>query len=290
MTDDQRSLRRSWTKIVIGPTMLAAEQAIGGYGLEGIKIRRQVSGLPYWQIVQNVYGRQGISGFYYGYFPWSLLQCLQGVPMLFTQHHVERFINSFGLSSNACAALGGVAGGFTMAFVVTPTGRLKTIAMTDPSFRGLNATSVLLTTVRKNGLSSIYNGFAPVCTKKSMDWGVRFGVADSVAQAVAFLSGKDSKDFGVLEQFLVGWSSGAISTVTTPVDVMIANAQRFRESGRRATIHELILDVYRQDGLIGFYRGLGMRMVHASYHTAWLYGGGKALFDWLDKLQFGDNS
>ena len=240
-------------------------------------------GHSYLRVVRDVYAKQGIAGFYYGYFPWSLLQCLQGIPMLFTQHHVEAFIYTFGFPSNVSAALGGIAGGMTMALVVTPTGRLKTIAMTDPAFRGMNASSVFLSTVRKNGFFSIYNGFVPVCTKKAADWGVRFGIADTLAGAIAEFRGKDPRDFGVVEKFLVGASAGAISTITTPFDVLIANAQKFRESGRRAAISELIMDIYRQDGLIGFYRGWGMRLVHVSYHTAWLYGGGKAMFDWLDQ-------
>ena len=99
-------------------------------------------GHSYLRVVRDVYAKQGIAGFYYGYFPWSLLQCLQGIPMLFTQHHVEAFIYTFGFPSNVSAALGGIAGGMTMALVVTPTGRLKTIAMTDPAFRGMNASSL----------------------------------------------------------------------------------------------------------------------------------------------------
>jgi hypothetical protein len=283
------SLDRSWTKLIIGPTMLIAEQTLGGYGVEGLKIRKQILGGSYWKIIRDVYAKQGIGGFYYGYFPWSLIQSLQGIPMLFTQHHVEAFIYSFGFSSNISAALGGVAGGVTMAFVVTPTGRLKTIAMTDPNFRGMNASSVFLTTIRKNGFFSIYNGFGPVSWKKAADWGVRFGVADSVASAISNLTGKDVKDFGVIEQFSVGAAAGTISCVTTPIDVLIANAQKFRKSGRRATIQELVMDVYRQEGVMGFYRGIGARVIQVSWCTAWLYGGGKVMFDWLDHVQFGDD-
>ena len=278
----------AYSKLVIGPIMLVAEQPFGGYALEGLKIRRQALGLPYCAMVKDILRRQGFRGLYYGYFPWALLQSLQGIPMLFTQHHVERFINGFGLSSNMSAALGGMAGGITMAFVVTPTSRLKTIAMTDPNFRGMNATSVLIRTVHNNGLSSIYNGFVPWCLKKSVDWSVRFGVADWLSVAGSSLSGKHPDKFGVSEKFLVGAAAGAASTViSTPIDVLVANAQKFRESGRRAGLFELVFDLYRESGLRGFYRGWSMRVVHATYHTAWLYGGGKALFDWLNAKHTG---
>ena len=175
-----------------------------------------------------------------------------------------------------------------MAFVVTPTGRLKTIAMTDPNFKGMNATSVFLTTVRKNGFFTIYNGFGPVSWKKAADWGVRFGVADTVSDAVSQITGQERKDFGVFEHFSVGAIAGTISCVTTPIDVLIANAQKFRKSGRRATIQELVMEVWRQEGVMGFYRGIGARAIQVSWCTAWLYGGGKVMFDWLDYQQFGD--
>lgn len=273
-----------YEKLIIGPVMVFAEMTTGGNWMESLKVTRQATNMGYAQIARLWWKQEGVLSFYRGFFPWGLLQTLKGVPVLFASSEASYHAKRYGLGSVTADSIGGVLGGVSQGVFLTPTQRLRTIAMTKPDYQPPKNVGqmVVLTSrlfgevVRSEGIGSLFRGLTPMCLRRGLDWGLRF---NGNAWAKRFLQGDDpNKKLSTLETIAAGFFGGAVSTVTMPLDNMLANAQK--AGAQSAGLFSLASKIYAEHGIAGFTRGWLMRIAHSGYHTVWMASIGSMVFDW----------
>jgi Mitochondrial carrier protein len=172
---------------------------------------------------------------------------------------------------------------------MTPTQRLKTLVMTDPRFAAESgskgvmetfgaATRVLGVSVREDGVSTLFRGLGPMVMKRGLDWGLRFtGV--SIARSQFERWNGDGVALSVPQQLASGFFGGAFSTMTMPLDSLVANTQKARGEGPKLSTFGVAKDMWAQGGMRPFVRGWQMRVMHAGYHTMWMATIGNYVFE-----------
>ena len=80
---------------------------------------------------------------------------------------------------------------------------------------------------------------------------------------------------------MAGIFGGAFSAINQPLDVFVANTQKHRTEplGAGGVAAELMAEARVKGFFAVFYRGVAMRCIHSSYHTAWMAGLGGYISD-----------
>lgn len=277
--------------LYLGSGMMATltEMSLLGHTMESTKIIRQASGKSYTNIFKDLWKESGWKGYYRGFYPWAVIQSTKGIPILYTQSFVKdsiiKYNSKFNFSDKnlerTSGIIGGICGGVSQAFFITPTQRLKIEAMTK-DYKGekakFNSTGLVKQIWREQGLNGFYRGLTPMILKKGIDWGIRFyGVELFKEQFPEFYETMPGK-------FGAGMFGGALSLLTVPFDVMIATLQKSNGSGNFVQEFKNL----KQLGIRHFYRGGAMRFLHTSYHTGILIGFGSIYKDLMDRAFFGN--
>jgi hypothetical protein len=283
--------KAEFEKLVIGPLMVLGEMTTGGHYMEMVKIIKQAKGQSYFSIMKDLWVNEGWLGFYKGFFPWGFIQIGKGIPVLFIQAECDHRFKTWGIPNKTAETLAGVMGGIGQGVFMTPTQRLKTIVMTDPKYAGASApktlgeamkvtTIVAYDVVKSDGFGTLFKGLGPMMFKRGFDWGFRFY---GVALAKSWIqAGDPKKQLNVAEKLFVGFFGGALSTLTMPLDSLVANTQKAQkaEPGKRINAITVAKDMWKQGGIEPFVRGWVMRLIHAGYHTMWMTTLGQFVFDW----------
>lgn len=275
---EQNRIRPPFEKIVIGPILELGSMLSLGHYMESLKIAKQSSGLSYKRIAINNWKLDGIFSIYRGFFPFGLLQMGKGLPVLFTQGEVKYQLDKSGynLSNNKKNIISGISAGITQSFVLTPLQRLKTIAITDTNSYGFNSFSILKDLIKNEGLSSLYKGLGPMMYKRSIDWGIRFGTMSLIETQFKKTRGQDY-NLTNYEKIISGFTCGMVSCISIPLDVWLANSQKYNTNSNSS--YEVIKDLINKEGFKSLTRGLGMRIIHSGYHSAWIIGVGSIIFN-----------
>ena len=272
-------IRPPFEQIVIAPFLVLGEMVTFGHYMESLKITKQATGLSYPKIAKKFWKIDGPMSFYRGFFPYGFMQMGKGLPVLFTQSEVKYQLDkNTNLSNTHKGIISGVSAGITQGVVITPLQRLKTMAMTDTSNKGTNSTNLLLKSIKNNGVSSLFKGLQPMIIKRSIDWGIRFGVISRCNQWIINKNGGDYK-LTVLDRIGTGFIGGAASCFTMPFDSWIANCQKHSSNSSAIQVAK---QMYKESGVLAFTRGLTMRVLHSGYHTAWMVGIGTFVYDQIN--------
>lgn len=269
--------RPSFEKIFIGPFLVLGEMVCLGHYMESIKITRQATGMSYFNITKQFIKLDGPMFFLRGFYPYGFIQMGKGLPILFTQGEVRYFLDkntNFGNTHKGI--ISGVTSGMAQAVILTPLQKLKTHSMTNIHSKGLNSTSLLKEIVNKEGFKSLFKGLQPMLLKRSLDWGIRFGVITKCEQMIIHRKGKDYK-LSEFEKIAVGFIGGIFSCITMPFDSLIANCQKFNQT-QISPVH-VAKNMYKTDGYLAFNRGFLMRILHSGWHTAWIVGIGSIVYE-----------
>eukprot|EP01116_Phalansterium_solitarium_P002799 TRINITY_DN13072_c0_g1_i1.p2 TRINITY_DN13072_c0_g1~~TRINITY_DN13072_c0_g1_i1.p2 ORF type:complete len:298 (+),score=51.17 TRINITY_DN13072_c0_g1_i1:138-1031(+) len=289
--------RPEFEKLVIGPLMVFGEMSTGGHYMEMLKIMKQSKGGSYFSHANKLWIDEGVLGFYKGFMPWGFIQIAKGIPVLFIQAECDHYFKQWGVHGKTAEVLSGVLGGMGQGIFMTPTQRLKTIVMTDPKYEGAGApktvgealkatTYVAGEVVKKEGWGTLMKGLGPMMGKRGFDWGFRFW---GIGVAKSYLTRDDPKrPLGVLEKMGVGFFGGLVSTATMPLDTWVANCQKASKKLPDGTVIkanaiQVAQDMWRTRGVSAFVSGWNMRVLHAGYHTMWMYSIGSLISDWLNK-------
>lgn len=119
--------------------------------------------------------------------------------------------------------------------------------------------------------------------RRGVDWGIRF-YGKGIAEAY-FKSRKrpgESQKLTIFENFATGFFGGGFSAFNHPLDVWVANCQKHRE-GRDVNAIQVLKDLMNEARAKGimkvWFRGVGMRVLHSAYHTAWMTGLGTVMYE-----------
>lgn len=250
---------------------------MGGHWLEMLKVQRQAGTYPsYGAAARHMWQQLGIAGFYKGFFPYGALQGLyKGVPVLFTQDVVKRRLVSGGWDQRYAGVGAGVAAGMVQGAFVAPTQRLKSMIATNPE-AGAMSTGLIAQVIKTEGVQTVFKGTSATVVRRGIDWGMRFygkELFERVLRARKKANGQSEK-LSAAESFAAGLFGGLCCSINHPLDVFVANLQKHRvlPLSPGGVAAELMAEARAKGFFAVFYRGVAMRCLHASYHTAWMAG------------------
>jgi len=181
---------------------------------------------------------------------------------------------SFGnISSNIIA---GFVGGFTEAVLVTTVQETMKVRLIhdklSPNPRFRNTIHGVSTILKEQGFSGVYKGLTPTILKQGSNQMIRFPVYYYLKTMIV---GNPIDDFtvngavkGNIQAMSVGGIAGAASVLgNTPIDVIKTKMQGF-ESKKYPSVMQCIKVTMKEEGIIGFYKGMGARMGRVSADVA----------------------
>lgn len=274
--------RPPFEKIMIGPFLVLGEMTFFGHYMESLKITKQATGKSYIDIAKKFWKIDGPMSFYRGFYPYGLLQMGKGIPVVFTQGEIKYKLDYYtNFSNTQKGIISGITAGMSEAFISTPLQRLKTLAMTNIKKEGKNTTPILFELLKKEGFTGLYKGLPPMLMKRSFDWGIRFGVISKCNQIIKNNNGQDY-ELTPIDKIGTSFIGGAVSCLSMPFDSWIANCQKYDQK-KNVNAIEVAKNMYKQDGIKPFTRGLVMRLFHSGWYTAWVVGLGGIIYDKLKK-------
>ena len=269
--------RPPFEKLVIGPMLVLGEMTFFGHYMESLKITKQATGMSYPSIAKKFWKIDGPMSLYRGFYPYGFLQMGKGIPVLFTQGEVNYQLDKHtSMTKTQKGIISGISAGISQAIILTPLQKLKTQAMTNTDSKGLNSSNLLKETLKKEGVSGLFKGLQPMIMKRSLDWGIRFGVIGKCNQMIIDRNGENYK-LTAIDRIGTGFIGGAASCLTMPFDSWLANCQKHNQQNTSSL--QVAKNMFKEGGINSFTRGLTMRILHSGWHTAWIVGIGSIIYD-----------
>ena len=137
---------------------------------------------------------------------------------------------------------------------------------------------------------ALYDGILPTMLRRSLDWGIRFGVSAQMKRYLTERKKKNIEDknnkeneLDIYELILCGLIGGAVSALTHPIDNIITNSQKPMSRGTPTDLLSVIFRMYNESGGRAFTRGFAVKVFDNAYHTAWMYGVGAVIYDRISR-------
>uniref|UniRef100_A0A7S1TQZ9 Mitochondrial carrier protein n=1 Tax=Phaeomonas parva TaxID=124430 RepID=A0A7S1TQZ9_9STRA len=272
----------AYEKLIIGPVTTIGEMTMGGHWLEMLKVQKQAGTYKtYSGAAAHMWKELGFSGFYKGFWPAGFVQgCYKGLPVLFVQGEVKYQLNERGYVGKPAEVAAGVTAGVVQGAMVSPTQRVKVLVATNAK-AGAVSLDIIRKVIADEGVGTLFKGTGVMMLRRGVDWGVRF-YGKSLITGWMLAGTPEGTKLGIGQQFCAGLFGGAFSALSQPLDVWVANAQKHRAVP--ITAAECFSELMAESASKGFFsvwfRGIEMRIVHSSYHTAWMAGLGAYIADY----------
>ncbi|KAL7319385.1 hypothetical protein PS15m_002524 [Mucor circinelloides] len=117
--------------------------------------------------------------------------------------------------------------------------------------------------LKKKGITGIYSGFSLHLVRDTIGTGVYFGGYETTKY---LLSGNKSASAGPLTQFLAGGICGVMCWIVVfPLDLVKTLIQKeiLSVNPTYKSAMDCVRDIYKQNGLSGFYRGITVTLIRA---------------------------
>lgn len=155
-----------------------------------------------------------------------------------------------------------IAGAMEAAIVVTPQETLKTKLIHDilspqPKYR--NVFHGISSIVKAQGIRGVYQGPFATVLKQSSNQGIRFVVFEDAQKKLSNVI-----PYKVVADLMAGAFAGICSTLlNNPIDVIKTNVQGL-ESHKYNGFVDCFSQIYRAEGVMGFYKGVGPRLARVT--------------------------
>lgn len=245
---------------------------------------KKYGGKPFWACWKDGYRE-------FGGFPRGITAIYRGMPPLiifgiprnasrFTAFEASKELlqANFGdkLGNIPINMIAGFCGGFTEAVLITTIQETMKVRLihdrlsSQPRFR--NTFHGVSTILKEQGISGIYKGLVPTILKQGTNQMIRFPVYFYLKRMCVENVNDDFAVNGVvkgnLQAMAVGGLAGAASVLgNTPIDVIKTKMQGF-QAQRYTGVMNCITTTYAEEGVIGFYKGMGARMGRVSADVA----------------------
>ncbi|KAJ3137903.1 hypothetical protein HK100_000310 [Physocladia obscura] len=215
--------------------------------------------------VSTVWSRGGIFGFYQGLIPWAWIEAgTKGAALMFAVSELEYRARVLGASVPVAGILGGMGGGIVQAY----TTMVEVTRHKGGSGPSKSTIEVATEIFRREGIAGINKGVNAVAVRQCTNWGSRFGIS-RVAEDL--IRGKDkARKLTDLEKIAASSVGGALSTWNQPIEVIRVEMQsQLKTAGRpeKLTIATAAGWIYKQSGILGFYRGVTPRVCLGMWQT-----------------------
>mmetsp|Transcript_21302 Transcript_21302/g.29845 ORF Transcript_21302/g.29845 Transcript_21302/m.29845 type:complete len:193 (+) Transcript_21302:1-579(+) len=183
---------------------------------------------------------------------------------------------------------GGVAGAVEFGVAGTPMQNISIKLLHDSNkgperqFRHglLNTMSMIY---EKEGVvRGFYSGIVPTVMKAAINNCIRFLTYERFCTVASSL--RREEETSVSTSLFAGFMAGLISALATqPIDTVKTNMQSLSASKQRRSLYGCAKEVYLNDGLAGFYRGIGARLARVCSEQAILFTLFYRFGRWLDQ-------
>ena len=235
-----------------------------------VKILLQVSakGGSTSETIKTLWKQDGIAAFWRGNLAGCLTQGPQSALKFFV---LEQFRKVFGndLTGGKRAFMGAMAG-IVSQTCVYPIDFIHTRILIDPKkYNGIF--NSMATIVKEEGITAFWGGIAPTIMGAIPFEGSQFFCYDGLADLYKKHSGKTT--ISPTMNCVIGATAGAISqTVAFPFDVVRKRMMAGRKGGDNATtMSGLFKQIWQQEGIPGFFKGISINMVKIIPYSALQY-------------------
>jgi len=239
--------------ISLGATLNICSALSGGYFLENIKVLRQINPtIKYNNLVYKQYSTLGYRCWLNGFIPWGISQALtKGIPVIFVNKTSEKKLQPYIDNNYIRFGISGCLSGIVQSVCVTPTQRLKTVVWNEK----INVWNAL----QKETYYTLYRGLTPMACRRGIDLSLRSSIINSNIEIKTLLEKCQLGIFATIFSCLI----------SQPFDTIVARRQsKYKDT---YSFYKHIINIYKKNGIPGFYRGLSLRLIDASQHTLWIF-------------------
>ncbi len=244
--------------------------------------------------VKKTFQRGGIFGFYQGLIPWAWIEAAtKGAVLMFAASEFEYHARSMGASPAMAGVLGGMGGGIAQAYTTMGFCTfMKTVEVTrhkDTAGASRSTVQVAKEIFAREGIRGMNKGVNAVALRQTTNWGSRFGLSRIAEDMIIRSRGADVDPKTPLTPFQKIFASaigGSLSCWNQPIEVIRVEMQsQVKSVGRpdKMTIVTAAKWIYKNNGAIGFYRGVTPRIGLGIWQTVCMVFGGDQVKAWASK-------
>ena len=256
-------------------------QLSGHLLLDNMKMEKQRTGLSYNKIFKK-FRNNGINGLYSGFLPWgALLGYGKGFIVGGVSYKLKNYFNNKNYNSSISSIYTGLGSGICEAIYMNPImiARNKinlnqTKQINNRSFLDeiKFSSRILKKNIKKEGITSLYNGCSLLIFRRSLDWSSRFLFIDLLNN---YYKNLKNKELNFKESsFITMIGSASTTPITTPIDRVLPIL--YTNGKNKAFM--IIKNKIKTEGYKTFFSGLVFRSISTGYYTLFLFCIPKLLF------------
>ncbi|KAJ3211851.1 hypothetical protein HDU67_004232 [Dinochytrium kinnereticum] len=254
----------SFINLAIGAGLNMFEVSTLGQPFEVIKTQMAANrGQSMPGAIAHIWSRGGVFGFYQGLIPWAWIEASsKGAVLLFAASELEYGVRVLGGGPALAGILGGMGGGIA-----------QTVEVTRHKGEGVNKSTIQVAKeiFAREGFAGINKGVNAVAVRQCTNWGSRFGLSRVAEDLIKTRPGRDpSKKLTDLERIVASSIGGGLSCWNQPIEVIRVEMQsQVKAEGRpeKMTIGSAAGYIYKNNGFLGFYRGVTPRICLGMWQT-----------------------
>ncbi|KAJ3098243.1 Mitochondrial DNA replication protein yhm2 [Phlyctochytrium bullatum] len=266
----------SFVNLAIGAGLNLFEVTTLGQPFEVIKTQMAANrGQSMPTAIAHIWSRGGILAYYQGLIPWAWIEAAtKGAVLLFAASEFEYQIRVLGGSPAVAGILGGMGGGIAQAYTTMGFCTfMKTVEVTRHKGEGVNKSTIQVAReiFAREGIRGINKGVNAVALRQMTNWGSRFGLSRIAEDAIKNRPGRDkNQKLSGIERVVASSIGGGLSCWNQPIEVIRVEMQsQVKAEGRpeKMTIGSAASYIYKNNGILGFYRGVTPRVCLGMWQT-----------------------
>ena len=221
--------------------------------------------------ITELWQKDGIKAFWRGNMVAVMNQGPQSAIKFFCVDELTRQVHNFTKKpiTTAQRALIGGAAGIISQFISFPFDLIHTrITINPQAYKGIfQATGKI---IKEEGFTALWSGIVPTVTGAVVYEGSQYVISGGLKEKFIQLYGKNGK-ITPWQNLFIGAASGAIGqTISFPFDVVRKRMMIRDENGNKLykSMGECFSKTYKNEGLGGFFRGIGINMVKIVPYSA----------------------
>lgn len=266
-------------KEIIAGFTAGGVQVLVGQPFDLVKVRLQTSitaSTTPWQVITSTLTKEGPLAFYKGTLaPFFGVGACVSVQFFAFMEAKRQILSRFGKNDQKDLTLGqfylaGAVAGIVNTPITSPVEQVRIILQTQPSgekriFHGPR--DAVMKIYKSHGFSGIFRGFNVTMLREAQAYGVWFLTYEFLIQTVMKTRGIVRRDISTPELMACGALAGdALWLASFPLDVIKSKLQseyRFGKEQRFPNARAIAVDIWKNQGFKGFWRGIGPALIRA---------------------------
>ncbi|CDO93711.1 unnamed protein product [Kluyveromyces dobzhanskii CBS 2104] len=268
------------------------------HSLDTVKTRQQ--GAPSTPKYKNmisayrtIFVEEGLRKGLYGGYSGAMLGSFPSAAIFFATYELTKrqMIDEWEINETFSHLTSGFLGDFVSSFVYVPSEVLKTRLQlqgryNNPYFQSgynyKNLTDAVMTIIRREGWPTLFFGYKATLSRDLPFSGLQFAFYEKFRQFAFTLENKTfDEDLSLSSEIVTGAAAGGLAgIITTPLDVVKTRIQtqlpEIPENSSRtqqqqtltSSITKGMITVYKTEGLIGLFSGVGPRFIWTSVQSS----------------------